>query len=955
MLPAIRPAILRQFDCAPNITAGLRDALIGRTLSLPAELPAAEREEIVDLLALFLDLPVQIAARPEDAKREHLAVITGVIDHDPERVPLSALLCVRRRVSGARRLDLPAELSLLRDVVVECLGRRYSGARLQSVAAWAGQVSDSPSLALRFASAALGRHISDPEAPDTELFASGLAATIGWLLRGVDVRVAHWTLARALPAKHPERLVSTEAAILGEDAALLRAFEAGLIEALAEEPDDVLDLRRPLHLLGHIDEAPLDVDFALVAKELHGQLVPEVYVVIERHLRSAPKRLGLEGPERPRAFVGRAEVLKRLVALFEPANEVRTTVLYGVDGSGRSAVASALCELFAPSLEPIWITFAGGPEAGWIPVANALGLDLSELSYGVEPERVPRWVRRIHDLLRLRPCLVVVTDVEAIAEDELPGWLPSGPGECAVLVLSKSAQRILQRERDAIALVLRPLAIGQARELLASKAPKMVEAIEGGEADELLHKLDGNPRAIVTVAALLGSKSLAEVETLVGGGEASISGLVRSAVEALDPEETRLAWALAMCAPAGSAKGLPLQIADVNEGVLARLEDKALVVTTQGKVRLHGLARIEVQREIRKEERKTLEEAHARSAARMFMKALGGHEQEAEDQIYDDALFALDQMTERCRSGDSSLVKVLIQLAQRLQEYPRGNHADRLARVIAGCRAALAVKTSDVTPQTQARAQSILGLALKKLPTGSRAENLSGAIEAFRAALTVWTRESYPHEWVTTLNNLGNALRLLPTGDRAENLQLATEAFHFALSVCSREVHPRLWAMTQHNLGIALAALLTKDREEPLRQAIEAFRAASEVTPREAYPYGWALNQSNLGNVLAELPGGDRAENLRQAIDAYQAALTVHTLEAFPRDWARTKSNLGAAISQLPTGDRAQNLRDAIAAHRAALTIYTKAAFPRDHTYVQRRMDDALDALDDLEPQEKPS
>ncbi|MFS8068535.1 MAG: hypothetical protein ACMG6S_19420, partial [Byssovorax sp.] len=881
--------------------------------------------------------------------------ITEAIDQEPERVPLSALLCVRRRVSGTRRLDLPADLSLLRDVVIECLGRRYSGARLQSLAAWAGQVSDSPSLALRFASAALGRHISDPEAPDTELFAAGLAATIGWLLRGVDVRVAHWALARALPAKHPERLVSTEAAILGEDAALLRAFKAGLIEGLVEEPDDTLDLRRPLHLLGHLDEAPLDVDFALVAREMRAELVPEVYVVIERYLRSAPKRLGLEGPERPRAFVGRAEILRRLVALFEPSNEVRTTVLYGVDGSGRSAVASALCELFAPTLEPIWVTFAGGAEAGWIPVANALGLDLRELSYGVEPERAPRWVRRIHDLLRLRPCIVVVTDVESIAEDELPGWLPSGPGECAVLVLSKSAQRPLQRERDAIAIVLRPLAISQARELLASKASGMVEAIERGDGDELLHKLDGNPRAIVTAASLLGLKSLGEVEALVVGGEASISGLVRSAVEALAPEETRLARALAACAPAGSPKELPLRIANVKEGVLARLQDKALVVTTQGKVRLHGLARIEVQRELADEEQARLEEAHAQATEDMFGQALDRHDSESEDQIYDDALFALEQMTERCRNGDGSVGELLIHLAKQLRAYPRGNHADRLGQVIEGCRVALAVETSNITPPTQASAQTLLGIALTQLPTGDRTANISCAIEAFRSALTVWTREAYPQEWSRVMNNLGVALHNTTTVDRAKNVQLAVNSYHACLTVRTRELYPSEWATTQNNLGIAFANLSTGNRDENLHRAIEAFRTASEVQTFDAHPYEWARNQNNLGRALTELSNGDRAENLRRALDAYQAALNIHTLEAFPRDWARTKSNMGETLQQLPNGDRAQNLRDAIAAYRAALTVYTKGAFPHDHAHVQHNMDEALRALEVLDLQNETS
>lgn len=113
-LPAISLTILRRFDCAQGIIASLRETLVGRVLLLPAELSTAEREEIADLLALFLDLPVHIAARPSDAPRDRLCLIMDPVDDEPERVALSMLLGVRRRVSGKRRLDLPADLSLLK-------------------------------------------------------------------------------------------------------------------------------------------------------------------------------------------------------------------------------------------------------------------------------------------------------------------------------------------------------------------------------------------------------------------------------------------------------------------------------------------------------------------------------------------------------------------------------------------------------------------------------------------------------------------------------------------------------------------------------------------------------------------------------------------------------------------------------------------------------------------------
>jgi tetratricopeptide (TPR) repeat protein len=995
ILPPLTLAVLHGWPRSKQVGARLAQDYVGRAVALPAQLPEAEREEIVELFALFAGLPVHVAAAPEGAPAGHVVVLTEPVDAVPRGVEGSVLLCVVRRASGARRLEASRELRLLRNAVVDAVGLQHAGTPLQAIAAQGRPVADSPGLALRFASGAIGRRLADRGASDAELFAAGLATTVGWLLRGIDVRVAQWVLARALPGDHPERLVDTEAAILGEDAALGRAFAAGLVERLPDEPGDALDLRRPFVVLGHPEDRPAEADLAMLARELRAVLAPEVYVVVERRLRSAPRPLGLSWPDRPRTFVGRGEVLKRLRSLFSPSDRVATTVLYGILGSGRTAVASAFCEIMTGTLEPVWITFAGGPSSGWVPVADALGLDVGELQRSDTGEgRVPLWVRRIHDLLRDRACLVVVSDADEVPEEDMPAWLPSGPGRCAVLVLARSAERPLQRENDAIAVPLRALSLEESKELLAARAPAKAEAVRAGEADGLLRVLDGHPGALVLAAGLLEKQSLAEVEALARGREGPVRALAEKAAWALDAEEKKLVAALAVCAPEGSPPALPLGIAEVGEEVLTRLADKALVERRGRLVKLHGLIRLAIERDL-EEERERLERAHAEKAAEAFEAAQEAGAVGAEDDAYGDALLALERMTLKCRPGEQRAAAVVVRLAGTFLRYPRGNRAEHLHRAVAGYRAALTVYTKDDAPEPWCQVQTQLGIALRALPVGNKAENLRQAIEAFQAAATVWTkeerpedwaelqhniglvlaalptgdkvenlqkaigahqtalavwtRESYPEKWAMAQNYLGNALRLLRTGDRAENLRRAIEAYHAALTVRTRDRFPMEWASVKNNLGNALSSLLTGSRANNLRQAIEAYRAALTVLTKETHPWEWAMVQNNLGNAFAMLPTGDKAENIHQAIEAYRGALSVRTRSAFPWEWAKTSYNFGLALVQLSSGNRKQNLRDAIDAFRDALTVYTPEAFPDEHASTQAALDAALRDLATLE------
>lgn len=945
-LPALRVAFLRGWPQTSQIAADLREYLLGKVLFLPDLLPEIERDEIADMLSLLLDLPLEIAAQVGRDKVGYLYIETIPVAVEPRSIRGSVRLCARLHTPGDRYLEMPASIMVLRDAVVDCIGLKHSGTRIQRVAAWTQAVADSPSTALRFAGGAIARFLERPDASDVELYCAGLAAAAGWLLRGLEARVAQWVLAAAA-SPEPDRLVSTDAALLGRTAALQRAFEAGLVHTLPDEPGAPLDLRRPLEVLGQLSDAPIQwpdsaSPMALIAAELRPHLLPEVRLVFDRLLRPAPPPLGLSGRRLARFFAGRDEVLKRLVVLCEPANEIRTTVLYGVDGIGKSQVAAAVGERLGHRLEPIWVRFAEGPEKGYTRLASALGIPAGPPNDERDESGIPRWVRDIHDAIRDRACLLVIEDADSVTEEALPAWLPAGAGSAVVLVLSERSQRPLQRRNDAIAVHLGALSPDDSRRLLAAEAPKLAEAIERGEASGLLEKLGGYPRAILLTAALAEQVGLEEVTRLVSHGTEVIRGVLGPLLDSLDERESAMLRALTVCAPGGSPPELPIRIAKGDDGnpLLSSLADRAFIVQESRSVRIDGPVRIEMERRLdeRQDRRAELEEAHAR----LVLEAIEGYLERSwpasSDAWIDDALLAIDRMGERCRARGSEAASLVVGLAAAVQEYPRGGLAANLLHAIKGLRAVLSVYTRESFPREWAIVQSVLGVALRLLPTGDRTENLKESIDALHAALTVFTKEELPEYWASVQNSLGNALCEPPMGDRSENLNEAVKAFRAALTVFSKEELPQHWALTQNNLGTALGKLPTGDRGENLKEAAETFRAALTVFTKDQSPREWGRTQNNLGNVHANLPTGDRSENLKQAVEAFRAALTVRTREEFPRDWATTQNNLGNALSVLPTGNRDENLKQAIAAYRAALTVHTKEELPWDWARTQRNL-----------------
>jgi tetratricopeptide (TPR) repeat protein len=944
--------------CAPTaVSAALRELLLDTVLVLPCDLGEGEREDLWNLITSFGELPVQVAVLGDDLRPGHVCIVLDPVVEDPGCPPGSIVLAVRAPATGRRRLDAAPVLRKLRGALLEAIAIHAPGSRIESIARWAECVADSPTLALRFVAAAYAAQLASPLASDAELAARGLVDILAWLLHGVDYRVAEWVLARALQATNPGRLVSTDAAILGEQAALQRALGAGLIELLPDDDDadGVLDLRRPIESLRRMEDLPVQIPWPMLMGYLKPRLHRLVYGVLDRWHKTRPRPLRLAGPLRRPDFTGRVDVIARMLALFEPAQVVRTGVLYSMQGLGKTAFAAALCEQMGEGVEAVWLSFSEGPEPAWRRVAEALGLEAGLMRDGPRTGGIPGWLSHVHARMAEREVLIVVDDAQGVPEAELGAWLPRGPGNCAVLVLSTRAERALQRDNDAISVRLRSLDAEEARALLLRKVPALGAAVASGQADRLLLRLDGHPVAIGLVSALLEKNSLEEVTAVVESGPDALRDLVRHAVVSLDPEEKAVLGALSVAAPEGSSRALIAEMLAQQDirSVLQRLADRAVVELGARTVRLFGVVQLAIETEMDAAERQELEYVHAVASERLMAAAKDRGDEEERDVLHADGILGLARMTRRCWASDEYSVDLCHKLACVLQGYSRGGRAETLGAVIAGYEAILGSQVCISSPELWARIQINLGTAWGDLPGDERVENLRRSVVAYEAALKVCIKIDDGELSAMVQNNLGVTLTELNDNEREQHLGRAIVLFERVLQIWTKETRPEKWAGVQNNLGTVYAQLQGGDRDRNITLAIQAFELALTVQTRESAPEGWAFIQINWGSVMTDRRNGDRTDNLRRAIGAYEAALEVYVRDIHPAEWARAQRLLALALTELPTGSRKQNLRQAIVGLRSALSISQSDAFTDHHAQTQAALDEAIEALraldDDVE------
>jgi len=209
-------------------------------------------------------------------------------------------------------------------------------------------------------------------------------------------------------------------------------------------------------------------------------------------------------------------------------------------------------------------------------------------------------------------------------------------------------------------------------------------------------------------------------------------------------------------------------------------------------------------------------------------------------------------------------------IANKIQEFPKGRRADNLEIAIAAHEIVLLVFTRETNPEDWAQTQGNLAVAYNVRIMGERADNLEMAIAFYSAALEVYTREAFPQNHAETLFNLGIAYREVP------NLQLAYDTFADAINTVELlrgEIHS----------GDATKQKLAEEWNKLYRNMVEVCIELKNDTA--AIEYAERSKARNLVELVANRdikPKGDISETvlnelsrLRQEISTKQRQLEI--------------------------------------------------------------------------------
>jgi predicted negative regulator of RcsB-dependent stress response len=528
----------------------------------------------------------------------------------------------------------------------------------------------------------------------------------------------------------------------------------------------------------------------------------------------------------------------------------------------------------------------------------------------------------------------VVEGADTMREDDVPAWLPTGPGTSAVLVLSRNAQRPLQRAHEAVAVRLGGLGRDAARRLLRELAPESVgDAVDRGEADELIGYVGGNPGALALAGSLLEHRSMAEATAAVRRGEAAIPGVVREVLDALPEDEAALLGALAVCAPKGAPAELGLRIAGdrVGREALDRLIDRAMVVGDGRTVRLVEVVRLEAERRLDKdpEARRVTELAHARAVDRLFGEAMEREDLTTQEDMYADLVVAAERMTARCKEGELEIAVVVAGLGYGLLWYPGGDAGENARLALDAYQVASAVEPENMKWQRGLSvAHGMVGDSLRKRGDTMR------ALAAYRAGLAISEQLVQQDPTNTGLQrdlsvdhvHVGDVL--LAQGDKDGALVAYRASLAIRMRLAQGEP-TNAGAQLDHSvahekIGDVLLAQGNKKDALIAHQASLAIRARLvEQDPTNAkLQRGLSVSHDRIGSML--LDQGDKGGALAE----YRASFAIRERLA-RHDPANTESQRDLSICHQKIGNvlRIQGDKDgALAEYRASLAIAGRLA-----------------------------
>lgn len=863
----------------------------GKVIEVPDTFPAREHAAVVDALVALTRWPILAngSAQPHGA----IQLVQG--DRAPSPAPDGVRVWARPIHDDARETRLTPELRQLGQALFELLGRNFRTGPLARMAGLGPAAVDTPATAADFVSGAWAAidEAGAAQLDDQMILTAGLAEVLVGLLAGVGADVAQWTLGMAVDPSLPWLLLEGTAASIPRDVAVEATFRAGLAlwrpERSAQSP---VVLRRSLHMITELPEVEGRARWADLTTALEARLPAEVLAPLR--LSASPRApLNLPGPGRAPELIGRDGELSRLTELLAPADHIQTVILCGPHGSGRRALAAATAERLSPGREAIWVSLGADPIQGYLRLGEALEVRWPEGADRQDRVQATAWVQRVFDALRAYACLLIVSDVEPIPEDELAAWLPSGAGRVATLLLSEREERPVQRDRDAVLVSVSPLSDTDARALLAARAP----ALRAPALDGLLSRLGNQAGLIVLAGDALATRTVSELERALDEDEGPpIRTLAALIVQSLPEAARRAALALRVGPASGSWVEVTRAVAGLEDDrpILALVEAR-MATREADQVRPAALLRLAPDAVFGAAAIEEAARVHAVVATQAWSVAATRGDGTLMLRLEPDLWVGGPRLATLTRGGPLASRRLAAQVSRLLLAHKASSAAHAaLAYTLADAAASGAME--DLSPQDRIGLEEGRLNALMCLVELGRHEHADLLITTIHRLLPDAQRtENLPWESKLT-STLAMATLRQPDRARPSLLKEAKQLLEHSVAMARRADHPAASLSALARLaGVELN--LAEGAEDGLRASIQHSLEALEIARAQGELYAVAGVYSILGNAWSAMRL--HGDTLWRALEASAIGASLHSREQDLRAWASARHNMAEVLRRM--------------------------------------------------------